>query len=78
MAVHDTAHAIQHDPVMESETFDKKGSESGSVRVEGIEEARDTNVEFVDRATERAVTRKLDWRIIPTISWIYLMNMTDR
>ncbi|KAH6880442.1 major facilitator superfamily domain-containing protein [Thelonectria olida] len=79
MALPDNVHSIQHDPVTESESYEKKGSDAESVRVEGVEEARElSSLEYVDRATERAVTRKMDWRIIPTISWVYLMNMTDR
>lgn len=32
----------------------------------------------VDKEKARKVMRKLDIRIIPTIMWVYLMNMMDR
>ena len=32
----------------------------------------------VDKATERGVLRKLDYRIVPMVMWVYLMNMMDR
>ncbi|KAF7549276.1 hypothetical protein G7Z17_g6484 [Cylindrodendrum hubeiense] len=55
-----------------------KASDSESCKVEGLEEAPDSNADFVDKATERAVLRKLDYRIIPMVMWVYLMNMMDR
>ncbi|KAH7001162.1 major facilitator superfamily domain-containing protein [Ilyonectria destructans] len=55
-----------------------KASDSESWKVEGLEEAPGNDAEFVDKATERAVTRKLDYRIIPMVMWVYLMNMMDR
>lgn len=35
-------------------------------------------VTTIDKETERRLLRKLDIRIIPTVIWIYLMNMMDR
>ena len=32
----------------------------------------------VDAATEQRLLRKLDWRIIPMLCWVYLMNFMDR
>lgn len=32
----------------------------------------------VDKMTERAILRKLDYRIVPMVMWVYLMNMMDR
>jgi hypothetical protein len=32
----------------------------------------------VDEETESRILRKLDWRIIPLVMWIYLMNFMDR
>lgn len=32
----------------------------------------------LDKETERRLLRKLDIRIVPTLMWIYLMNMMDR
>lgn len=56
-----------------------KDSDGSSCKVERLEDqAIGSNTEFVDRDTERAVIRKLDWRIIPMIMWVYLMNMMDR
>ena len=50
-----------------------------SIKVERLEDqAIGDNVEYVDAATEQAITRKLDYRIIPMIMWVYLMNMMDR
>lgn len=34
--------------------------------------------EAVDNMTERKLMRKLDYRIIPMIMWMYLMNFMDR
>ena len=73
---------ISHTPP-EAETpraeSEKKDFDSSSIQVERLEDqAVGTNTKFVDRETERAVTRKLDWRIIPMIMWVYLMNMMDR
>lgn len=63
-------------PRAESE---KKDFDTSSIQVERLEDQSvGSNTEFVDAATERAVTRKLDWRIIPMIMWVYLMNMMDR
>ncbi|KAM0330779.1 hypothetical protein ACHAQA_003733 [Verticillium albo-atrum] len=36
------------------------------------------NPYIVDKDIERQLLRKLDLRIIPTVMWIYLMNMMDR
>ncbi|KAF1979167.1 MFS general substrate transporter [Bimuria novae-zelandiae CBS 107.79] len=33
---------------------------------------------LVDEATEKRLLRKLDWRIIPMLCWVYLMNFMDR
>lgn len=57
-----------------------KDTDSSSGHVDTIEEAvtPGANVMVVDKATERAVLRKLDYRIVPMICWIYLMNMMDR
>jgi hypothetical protein len=41
-------------------------------------EASGAYVQPVDKATERAVLRKLDYRIVPMVMWVYLMNMMDR
>lgn len=43
-----------------------------------IEATAGTGAIVVDKAKARAVMRKLDIRIIPTIMWVYLMNMMDR
>jgi hypothetical protein len=32
----------------------------------------------VDAATEQKLLRKLDWRMIPMLCWVYLMNFMDR
>lgn len=40
------------------------------------EEGNSANV--LDKETERKLLRKLDIRIVPTLMWIYLMNMMDR
>ena len=43
-----------------------------------LENGVDPLVVEVDPETEKRVLRKLDYRIIPTVMWIYLMNMMDR
>lgn len=62
--------------VSNSEVESKKDLD---IQVERLEDqSYGSNVEFVDLATEKAITRKLDWKIIPMIMWVYLMNMMDR
>lgn len=48
--------------------------DSGSVLEAGSHEEG----ALVDPVTEQAIFRKLDYRIIPTVMWCYLMNMMDR
>ncbi|TDZ13856.1 putative transporter [Colletotrichum orbiculare MAFF 240422] len=55
-----------------------QNSDTSSGQVETIEQALEPNSEIVDKATERAVLRKLDYRIVPMVMWVYLMNMMDR
>ncbi|KAK2008143.1 high-affinity nicotinic acid transporter [Colletotrichum eremochloae] len=55
-----------------------QNSDSSSAGIEMIEEAHAYNRTSVDKATERAVLRKLDSRIVPMVMWVYLMNMMDR
>lgn len=57
-------------------TIHNKDSDSSSGNVENLETV--PQLEYVDKATERAVLRKLDYRIVPMIMWVYLMNMMDR
>ncbi|KAF6791698.1 major facilitator superfamily transporter [Colletotrichum sojae] len=52
-----------------------QNSDASSGQVETVEQADTFNV---DKATERAVLRKLDYRIVPMVMWVYLMNMMDR
>jgi len=53
-------------------------SSSGDVDNVEIADIPSANLMVIDKATERAVLRKLDYRIVPTIMWVYLMNMMDR
>lgn len=55
-------------------------SDSSSGNVVTIEDGTGPSADLmiVDKATERAVLRKLDYRIVPMIMWVYLMNMMDR
>lgn len=53
-----------------------KDEDSSSGHVEAALPSADLTV--VDKATERAVLRKLDYRIVPMVMWVYLMNMMDR
>lgn len=55
-----------------------QNSDASSGQVETIEQAPGPDTEIVDKATERAVLRKLDYRIVPMVMWVYLMNMMDR
>ncbi|TQN65895.1 putative transporter, partial [Colletotrichum shisoi] len=52
--------------------------DSSSARIETVEDASHVYRASVDKATERAVLRKLDYRIVPMVMWVYLMNMMDR
>lgn len=55
-----------------------KDSDNSSGNIENVEQATGGDVEVVDRARERAILRKLDYRIVPMVMWCYLMNMMDR
>ncbi|TID07226.1 putative transporter [Colletotrichum higginsianum] len=55
-----------------------QNSDSSSARIETVEDASHVYRASVDKATERAVLRKLDYRIVPMVMWVYLMNMMDR
>src|SRR4051812_15709352 len=57
-----------------------KDSDSSSGHIDIVEEAAapGADVIVVDKATERAVLKKVDLRIVPMICWVYLMNMMDR
>lgn len=60
--------------------FRPKDTDSSSGQVDAIEEAGvpSATLMVVDKATERAILRKLDYRIVPMVMWVYLMNMMDR
>lgn len=64
----------------DEKAFVPKDTDSSSGHIDAIERAGapGANLMVVDRATERAVLRKLDYRIVPTVMWVYLMNMMDR
>ncbi|KAH6695116.1 major facilitator superfamily domain-containing protein [Plectosphaerella plurivora] len=63
----------KHDHVTSA---DAPGADDASTPPSKTEEA--TGPYVVDKETERRLLRKLDIRIIPTVMWIYLMNMMDR
>lgn len=52
--------------------------DSSSGNAEALEQAPGADVMAVDKLTERAILRKLDYRIVPMVMWVYLMNMMDR
>lgn len=60
------------------EKIAKPHDDSSSGNVENLEEAPGAHLMVVDKATERGVLRKLDYRIVPMVMWVYLMNMMDR
>ena len=53
-----------------------KDTDSSSGNVETVEDI--PPLEIVDKHIERGVLRKLDYRIVPMVMWVYLMNMMDR
>jgi hypothetical protein len=55
-----------------------KSSDSSSGNAENLENGGYAELFVVDKAVEKAVLRKLDYRIVPMIMWVYLMNMMDR
>lgn len=61
--------------VAQPEDTDSSSGGVDNIEIAGVPSA---NLMAVDKATERAVLRKLDYRIVPTIMWVYLMNMMDR
>lgn len=58
------------------EKKDAGRSDSSSALEAGTLETR--GADDVDPAVEQAIFRKLDYRIVPTVMWCYLMNMMDR
>ena len=59
--------------VDEKKDVSKAVSESSSALEAGTHEGP-----VVDPAVEQSIFRKLDYRIVPTVMWCYLMNMMDR
>jgi hypothetical protein len=57
---------------------DVKESDSDNESPARIEDVRLTPVPTVNLATEKALMRKLDKRLIPMIMWMYLMSFMDR
>lgn len=57
---------------------EKKDDDSDSRSVSRIEHAIDEPIPAVDAATEKALMRKLDMRLIPMVMWMYLMSFMDR
>ncbi|ROT39004.1 high-affinity nicotinic acid transporter [Sodiomyces alkalinus F11] len=55
-----------------------KDSDNSSGNIENLENGPAADAEAVDLAIERAILRKLDYRIVPMVMWCYLMNMMDR
>ena len=59
-------------------TYEKKDdTDSGTPSISRIENASSEPV-TVDQATEKALMRKLDKRLIPMVMWMYLMSFMDR
>ncbi|KAF5027823.1 hypothetical protein F66182_50 [Fusarium sp. NRRL 66182] len=71
------AHNGHPEAIQEPYRPNSSSGDDEKVDAHRVEDASD-NVEYVDKATERAVLRKLDYRIIPMVMWVYLMNMMDR
>jgi hypothetical protein len=63
---------VSYNPNAEEAEYSSTGTPSK------LEEGNEPVVPTVDAETEKKVLRKLDIRIIPTVMWIYLMNMMDR
>ncbi|KAI8930945.1 hypothetical protein NX059_011960 [Plenodomus lindquistii] len=62
-----------------SEKKAERDSDSASTKPMTVEDVeRSDPVRAVDAATEAAILRKLDIRIIPMVCWVYLMNFMDR
>ncbi|KAF4975740.1 hypothetical protein FZEAL_7517 [Fusarium zealandicum] len=70
--------AYSQPEAVQQESMRPKTSDSSDCKAEGLETALGEETEFVDKATERAILKKLDFRIIPMVMWVYLMNMMDR
>lgn len=56
----------------------REEEEFGSPSPSKLEYGEGNDAIIVDKETEKRILRKLDIRIIPTVMWIYLMNMMDR
>ncbi|GIZ37800.1 hypothetical protein CKM354_000123400 [Cercospora kikuchii] len=59
-------------------THEKKDDDSDSRSASRIEHAIDESPTVVDAATEKALMRKLDMRLVPMVMWMYLMSFMDR
>lgn len=73
--------SYSNDEAMAEKAIKNKDSDSSSGNAENLENTvapEYPELEYVDKAIERAVLRKLDYRIVPMIMWCYLMNMMDR
>ena len=73
---------IPNDPSSTVSDSEKLGNandkDSASGNADVLEQAPGADVMAVDKLTERAILRKLDYRIVPMVMWVYLMNMMDR
>lgn len=77
MADHNYNAPVAKDVAFENEKgYNPKDTDSSSGHVDTLETAiaPSATLMVVDKATERAVLRKLDYRIVPTVMWVYLMK----
>lgn len=59
-------------------TPDKKEVDTPPLAAAKAEDVETGVPRTVDAETEKKLIRKLDYRIIPMLCWIYLMNFMDR
>lgn len=69
---------LENSPPAYNEKPKDSDNSSGKIGTENLEDAPGADVMVVDKLTERAILRKLDYRIVPMVMWVYLMNMMDR
>lgn len=76
MATTDSVDPTQNNGVTMAD--EKKGAGLTPTDSSSALESGTHEVPLVDPAEEQAIFRKLDYRIVPTVMWCYLMNMMDR
>ena len=77
MAANEGVNPIQNDAVIIADEKQDSHKTPASPSSSSLEAGTHASP-VVDPKVEQAIFRKLDYRIVPTVMWCYLMNMMDR